>query len=307
MPERVLVGYHGAPGALSEGAAIELFNHHQKFAKSKLETVTFTSYPELFDAVSARKVDHAIMPVESSHAGTIQPILDKLTATDKLHITGEYKYSEPLCLLGVQGSRIDGVREISSHPALLEQTKEYIERTFGDKVVLKLGGNSATCANSVKQAGKPDWAVIGGPRAAQIYGLQTLAENITGDAPVTRYLLVSAEPAVPERHEEPKTSVAVTLRNTPGAFFKAIACFAMRDVNITKMDTRPAKAAEKSAHPWEYILHIDVDGAPSTDQGVARALDQLREFAVAVKVLGSYQKYQAPAHKPMGQFGEIGM
>ncbi|KAG5457970.1 MAG: hypothetical protein BJ554DRAFT_1905, partial [Olpidium bornovanus] len=245
----------------------------------------------LFEAVATGKVGFAILPIESSHAGTIQPILDRLAASE-LRIIGEYRYSEPLCLLALPGATVGSIREICSHPDLLAQAGEYIEKTFGDRVSLRIGGNSATCAAQLKESGAKESAVIAGPRAGRLYGLEILARDVAGTVfpPTTRYLMVSRDSVVPERYLEPKTSFAVTLRNSPGALFKAMACFAMRDININKVDTRPTKAADKSFRPWEYVLYVDVDGSPATDPAVARAVAQLEEFAVKVKVLGSYPR-----------------
>lgn len=296
------IGYHGATGALSEGAAIELFSNHQKFQNVSFETVPFLDYPKLFEAVAAGNVDHAILPFESSLVGTLQPTLDALAASN-LHITGEYVYSEQLCLCGLPGTSV--VKEVWSHPSLLEQAKGYLNETFHDTVTLRMGSNSAICAQQLKNV---HTAVVCGARAAKLHGLQIIAKDLCGDEPaITRYVLVSAQAIVPERHMEPKTTFAVTLKNTPGAFFKAASCFALRDINITKLDTRPTKAAMRASRPWEYVLYIDVDGSPATDKKVANAAAQLEEFALKVRTLGSYPKYHPPAHKPLGHFGEIGM
>jgi len=133
------------------------------------------------------------------------------------------------------------------------------------------------------EGGRADEAAIAGAPAAAIYGAAILAENIEDHAEnYTRFLLVAKHGMIPPRAGARKTTVLFRTPNTPGALFRALACFALRDINLTKLESRPIEG-----RPWEYQFYVDLDG-DAEERNLKNALDHLREMCETVVVLGSY-------------------
>jgi prephenate dehydratase len=266
------VAFQGEPGAYSEQAVFNYFGD--------VETVPCESFDVMFDAVVSGRSDAALAPIENSLAGSIHQNYD-LLLRHNLHIVGEYFLRVQHCLIAMPGVKKEDIKKAISHPQALGQCAAYL-RNHGIKAEQVY--DTAGSVKMLKESGARDTAAIASRRAAELYGMQILEEGIEDNPEnFTRFLAIRSEAVVPEK--ESKTSIVFTLKNQPGALFKAMSVFALRDIDLTKIESRPLQGK-----PWEYLFYIDLIGA-AHEETVKRALDHLGEYAVTLRVLGSYPRY----------------
>lgn len=267
------VAFQGEPGAYSEQAVFNYFGN--------VDTVPCESFEAMFDSVVSGKSDAALAPIENSLAGSIHQNYDLLLRHD-LHIVGEYLLRVRHCLITNPDVKKEDIKKAISHPQALGQCAGYL-RNLGIKA--EQAYDTAGSVKMLKESGARDVAAIASKRAAELYGMQILEEGIEDNAEnYTRFLAVGRESTVPER--EAKTSIVFTLKNQPGALFKALSVFALRDLDLTKIESRPLQGK-----PWEYLFYIDFIGS-THDEVSKRALDHLGEYAVMLRVLGSYPRFR---------------
>jgi prephenate dehydratase len=263
------VAFQGEAGAYSEQAAYGYFG--------PIEAQPAESFDAVFKAVTSGKVDAGLIPIENSLAGSIHQNYDLLLSHD-LHIVGEYLLRIRHCLIAAPGVQISDIKKAISHPQALGQCAAYLrERGIQPEAVYDTAGS----VKMLKGSGALDTAAVASKHAAQLYGMQVLEEGIEDNLEnYTRFLAIARSPVRPDG--EAKTSIVFTLKNTPGALFKALSVFALRDINLSKIESRPLVGK-----PWEYLFYIDFIGAEH-DPHVAKALDHLCEYALMLRVLGSY-------------------
>jgi len=266
------VAFQGEPGAFSEEAGFAYFDHPN--------TLPCDSFEAVFVAVTSGQADCGIIPIENSLAGSIHQNYDHLLRF-KLHIVGEYFLRVKLCLIAFPGTQKAEIRHIWSHPQPLGQSAEYLRKLRG--VTTEPVYDTAGSVKILKASGERTAAAIASKRAAEIYGMEVLEEGIEDNPEnYTRFLVIASEPVTPSG--EAKTSIVFILRNQPGALFKALSVFALRDIDLTKIESRPL-----AGKPWEYLFYIDFIGALQ-DERVKRALDHLGEYALMLRVFGSYPR-----------------
>ena len=267
------VAFQGEPGAYSEQAVFNYFG--------EVETLPCEAFDVVFDAVNAGKCDAGLIPIENSLAGSIHQNYD-LLLRNQLHIVGEYPLRVRHCLIAMPGVKKEDIKKAISHPQALGQCAGYL-RSHGIKAEQVY--DTAGSVKMLKELGARDVAAIASKRAAQLYGMEILEEGIEDNAEnYTRFLAIRTEAVVPEN--EAKTSIVFTLKNQPGALFKAMSVFALRDIDLTKIESRPLQGK-----PWEYLFYIDLIGALQ-ENTVHRALEHLGEYAVTLRVLGSYPRFK---------------
>ena len=267
------VAFQGEPGAYSEQA---VFNY-----LGNVETLPCESFDAMFDSVVSGQSDMALAPIENSLAGSIHQNYDLLLRHD-LHIVGEYFLRVQHCLIAMPGVKKEDIKKAISHPQALGQCAAYL-RNLGIKPEQVY--DTAGSVKMLKESGARDVAAIASRRAAEIYEMQILEEGIEDNSEnFTRFLAVGREAIVPKG--EAKTSIVFSLKNLPGSLFKAISVFALRDIDLTKIESRPLQGK-----PWEYLFYIDFIGS-AQNETVQRALDHLGEYAVTLRVLGSYPRFK---------------
>jgi prephenate dehydratase len=256
----------------------------------------------VFAATQDGICDYGLVPIENSLAGSIHRNYD-LLLKHQLSIVGEYYLRVKHCLISLPGVRLEQIRKVISHPQALAQCEAYL---LGLGVAVEPVYDTAGSVKIVLEKGDRTLAAIASRRAAELYQMHILAEGIEdfsmGEsskesspaspstdversiaANFTRFLVISPQPVVPSGNA--KTSIVFSLRNVPGALFKALSVFALRDIDLTKIESRPLVGKL-----WDYLFYIDFAGSIS-EQTVSHALDNLREYALTLRVLGSYPRH----------------
>ncbi len=270
---RLRVAFQGELGAYSEQAVFGYFG--------QVETQPHESFDDVFEAVVSKSCDCALIPIENSLAGSIHQNYD-LLLRHNLHIVGEYLLRVRHCLIAFPDVKKEDIKRVISHPQALSQCAGYL-RTMGVKVEPVY--DTAGSVKMLKASGELTTAAIASHRAADIYEMQVLEEGIEDNPEnYTRFLAIQRDSMIPTG--EAKTSIVFTLKNQPGALFKALSVFALRDIDLTKIESRPL-----AGKPWEYLFYIDFIGATHEDT-TKRALDHLGEYAMMLRVLGSYPRFK---------------
>ena len=240
------------------------------------------SFDKVFQALHSATVTHAVIPIENTLHGSVYENYDHLIDYD-LPIRGETSLRISHNLIALAGTSFRHIRRVFSHPVALNQCRKFFETHENIEPVPHYDtAGSVKMLTEQKPAGA---AAIASESAAEIYGAVILKRNIEDNRQnFTRFFLLTKQTASPRTATgEWKTSLAFSTPNVPGALFRTMACFALRDLNLTKIESRPLRA-----RPWEYLFYLDIGGAASDDR-VQRALGNLAELTTFLKVLGSYR------------------
>jgi prephenate dehydratase len=274
------VAFQGELGAFSEEAVHALFD--------EAELMPCSAFEEVFGAVERGQVDRAVVPIENSVFGSVPINYDHLRQHD-VQIVGELTMRIRHHLMGVEDTSLDRAQQVRSHPQALGQCRRFLRRHLPESETQPMY-DTAGAAQYVAEAGAPDVLAIASEAAAARYELTVLAAEIEDDPQnFTRFLVLARtdEVAVAPRDAPMKTSIVFALReNVPGALFKSLAVFALRDLDLFKIESRP-----RVGHPGRYLFYLDVAGR-AADEPVERALDHLSEITAELKVLGSYPQGQ---------------
>ena len=266
--------FQGEPGAFSHSAGLKL-------APSAAVLLPCESFKLVFQALTDRQIDGAIIPIENTLHGSVHENYDYLLRCD-VPITGETTLRISHNLMALPGVKFSRIQKAFSHPVALNQCRQFFEKYPKIEPVAFYD-----TAGSVKwlKSQPTDSAAIASDTAAELYGAVILKRNIEDNRHnFTRFFLLTKQVPRSQIAERPwKTSIVFSTSNTPGALFRAMACFALRDLNLTKIESRPL-----TERPWEYLFYLDFLGSPR-EVRVQKALDHLREISSFFKLLGSYQ------------------
>jgi len=271
-----IVAFQGERGAYSEAAAVAYFGENIEPLPCQSK-----SFEDIFDAVTDGTADKGIVPIENSLAGSIHRNYDLLLRYD-LVIVGETQFRVAHQLLVLPGTKAEDVQHVYSHPQALAQCEHSISRYFpnADRVSTY---DTAGSAKMLRQQNLTNAAAIASQRAAQIYEMDILYEDFEDDPEnYTRFLIIDQEPIKPEG--ETKTSIVFSVHNAPGALFKSMAAFALRDIDLTKIESRPLQGQR-----WQYFFYLDFVGSQD-DPHCQNALNNLQELTTYFRILGSYPR-----------------
>lgn len=273
--KRTRVAFQGARGAFSEEACRRILAGHE------LEFAPLEKFRQVFTALEQGMVDRAVIPIENTLHGSVHENYDHLLHF-KTTILAETHVRIVHNLIGRPGSRMGGIRRAISHPVALSQCLEFFRRHPGIRV-----DSFYDTGGSVKRVMEGDDDTLGAvasAAAAEYYGAEILEASIEDDREnYTRFFLLGLARAQDQAEPGPrKTSIVFVTRNIPGALFRCMSAFALRDISLTRIESRPLKG-----RPFEYLFYVDILGSPS-ETNCANALGHLKEMTEFLAVLGTY-------------------
>lgn len=271
------VAIQGERGAFSHVAAIQI-------AGPSARIVACRTFEEIFEAVTDGRADVAIVPVENTLAGAVQRPMDLLVSHD-VRAVAETRVPIRLCLAAPSGTSLTDVAKVASHPVALQQCLRFFRDHPGiePQAVYDTAGSIRDLMSGTVGYG----AAIGSELAAELYGATILRRNLEDDPEnYTRFLAVTTRTEAPAP-VQPKTSLAFTMPHVPGALHRAVGCFAVEGVDLTRLESRPIPG-----RPWEYRFFADLRGADNAAHD--RALAMLRSMSPEVTFLGRYEEEPIP-------------
>ena len=265
--------YQGERGCFSELAA-------EKFFDSPIEGIGVPTFEAVFEAVKNERDGYGIIPIENALTGSIHQNYDLILKYD-LWIVGEVRLKITFNLLAHPGVPLASIKEVWSHPVALDQCKEFFARHPEYKVVPVY--DTAGAAKILEKEKRTDVGILAGPQVAKLYGLQVLEQKVEDNPQnFTRFLILSREKKICAG-QNVKTSIVFGVKNAPGILFKCLSVFALRNIDLAKLESRPI-----IGKPWEYLFYIDLKGSIE-DENCKGAVENFSEVVVYLKILGSYE------------------
>ncbi len=268
----IAVAFQGEIGAYSEEAAFQFFG-------PSIEVKPCESLDDVFKVVEQGEVQFGVVPIENSLEGSISRVYDLLLDSN-LRVCGEIELRVVHCLIASLEARLDLIRKVYSHPQALGQCQAFLKHLDCELIPTY---DTAGSVKMIKEKGITDGGAVASTRAAEIYGMKIIAKEIE-DNPnnFTRFFILAKQDSPPTGDD--KTSIVFSVRHRPGALYEFLRELAARDINLTKIESRPTRQK-----PWEYNFYLDFEGHRE-DKAPREALENLRNYSIFVKVLGSYPK-----------------
>ena len=266
------VAFQGERGAYSESAVYQFFG-------SSVQVKPCRDFRDVFESVKKQEVQAGVVPVENSIEGSVNQNYDLFFNYD-LKVCGEVIVKVAHCLIANPGTTLESVKTVYSHPQALAQCRSFLE---GLRVELIPAYDTAGSVKLIKEKNLTNAAAIASEKAAELYGMQILARDIADNKEnYTRFFVLSKEDS-PVTGKD-KTSIIFSAKHEPGSLYHALGEFAKRNINLTRIESRPTK---KTA--WEYNFYLDFEGHRA-EPNCAEALKALEKYATFIKILGSYPK-----------------
>jgi len=276
-PRRV-VAFQGEPGAFSQEAISQLLGR-------RVQVLPCQSFEDVFLRLKDKAADAAVIPIENTLAGSVHENYDHLVSFN-LKIVGETQVRISHCLIALPGTPFGRIRQVYSHPVALNQCLRFFTRN--PQLERAPFYDTAGSVKMIVEQGRTNAAAIASALAAETYGARVLRRGLEDDRRnFTRFFLLHRpgdRAPRPPAGRPWKTSLVFSTRNVPGALFRALSAFALRDINLTKIESRPLRGK-----PWEYLFYLDFLGR-TDERRVKNALAHLGELADFLRVLGSYTR-----------------
>ena len=263
--------FQGELGAYSEMAVYNFFGQN-------IEVKPCKSFDDVFENVKIGKVNYGVVPIENSIEGSVNRTYDLFLEYD-LKVCGEIIIRVSHCLIAHKNSKLEQIKTVFSHPQALAQCRKFLEK-HNLKAISTF--DTAGSVKMIKEEKMMDSAAIASERAAQIYGMTILEreiEDVKNNS--TRFFVLDKQDS-PYSGED-KTSIIFAAKSIPGALHKVLKEFADRNINLTKIESRPTKQT-----PWEYHFYLDFEGH-RTETKCQEALKNIKDKTLFIKILGSYK------------------
>ena len=266
------VAFQGEIGAYSESAVYSYFN-------SSVQVKPCRNLTDVFESVEKGETSYGVVPIENSIEGSVTQTYD-LFFTHNLKVCGETIIKIAHCLITNPETSLNSIKVVYSHPQALAQCRSFLESLGCDLIPTY---DTAGSVKMMKEKKLMDAGAVASERAAKIYGMKVLAKGIA-DNPnnYTRFFVISKVDSPLSGKD--KTSIIFSLKDRPGALYYALEEFAVRDINLTKIESRPTKQ-----EPWEYNFYLDFEGH-RTEERCKEALKAVEKKSAFLKVLGSYPR-----------------
>ena len=272
------IAYLGPAGTFTEDALGEAAG------ADRFEPLLTATIPDAILAVERGEADRALVPIENSIEGSVRPTLDTLAfETEAVTIVGEHDHSVRIHLIAREGIGLEDVEAVLSHPQPLAQCARFLRGTLPN-VEQRAVSSTAAAVRMVSESERP-WTALGGGAAAVLYGCVVLREGVEDEAGnVTRFVWIAPAGTEPAGVGLWKTSLVFSELGAdhPGALVEALAVFSSREINLTRIESRPMRQGL-----GRYMFFCDLEGA-LTDQAVSDAIGELHQKAASVRILGSY-------------------
>ncbi len=270
------IAFQGINGAYSQEAILQYFGEEAK-------TIPCHAFKDLFSMVETQEAEYAILPVENAVAGSVNQSYELLAEHD-LTVYAEIILRVRHTLMTLPETNLDEIHTVRSHPQALSQCQNYLRR---HNYTAQPHFDTAGSARDLALNPEPGVAVIASALAAKLYNLKIIEQGIEDFTfNFTRFLLLSYQK--PSRAQKNKTSIVFASSHTPGVLYNCLGEFAKRNINLTKIESRP-----RLNKPWQYLFYLDFEGH-AQDPKVEAALMGVLRLASFVKLLGSYQAADTP-------------
>jgi prephenate dehydratase len=285
-----VIALQGEIGSFSEMAAMQYFG-------TAINIRSCNSFEQVSEEVKASKADYAILPIENSQTGGINNVHD-LLLSENLFAIGEVILRIEHCLISHFDTKLAQIEKIYSHPQALAQCERYLLRTFPDCQIIPVY-DTAGSIKQIKESGDLKAAGIASRRAATYYGMNIIESGIEDNpSNYTRFLVFC--PDIIHHKRNNKTSIIFAVVSVPGAIYRCLKEFAIRDINLSRLESRPSRVK-----PWEYVFYMDFE--KGLQEKVAKdALEALKESTTFIKIIGTYQSQSSVLSSAKKHLREIG-
>ena len=282
MGKEITVAVQGERGSYSEVAARRLLG-------DKITLRCCERFEEVFKFVAKNDTQYCLIPLENSLSGSIHKNYDLLLRY-KLKITREISLQIKHNLIAAPGVSLEDINSVFSHPVALDQCDHFFEKF--PRLVKRSAYDTSGSVKRIVEEDLRDCAAIAGKQAAEYYGGNIVMRGIQDNREnFTRFVLLGGE--LETRKTADKTSIAFSFGNAAGALFKCLSVFALRDIDLTKIESRPIHG-----RPWEYLFYLDFLGNTG-EESTLKALDHLGELTEFLEILGCYPRDASHEKKGM--------